>query len=409
MNKLIGIVFVPLFVLSCHPKPDTPNTNANNQAIAAQQPNNSVTPPTLKKDTIKPIARDDSPTYNNTNEDSGYVETMGDTNITTKRIRYNLYNFHEVSIAGPFNLDSALIKLYPGNYYKLWKSFNDSVVFEAWSCKACTKHIFKQACDPDWEERFPYPDSNETQVGDTILFTDANGRRSIIISFQTTYFEEDFIGMGNGDGPFMGLALFIEENNSWLLKAFNPAIGCFGSYETIPDIHALILGQHRIGCYIGNINQGAGSPAYITAYVFGVIDTTFKNILVRDNTCRGNRDRNVWDAIISVDTSKTSNGFPDLIFTTKGDYSTTYIDPMDDGNDAAEVALDIIKPIGKRKDNFDFTIKSRYTFADSKYNLVKENVATKPHKEDIAKKGFRKYFWGKVGAGKFSHWERDEN
>ncbi len=414
MSKLIGLVFMTLLILSCHQKPNsnTDTTSGNNPVASTQPGNKTIKPPAQKRDSIKPIVRDDSPTENDMNRDSGYVESMDDTTITTKKIRYNLYDFHEVSIAGPFNLDSALIKLYPGNYYKLWKSFNDSVVFEAWYCKACPIHKFKQACEPDWEVTFPLPDKNETQIGDTILFIDSGGKRSIIISFQTTEFEEDFFGMGNGDGGFMGLALFTEENKGWKLKAFNPAVGCYGSYQTIPNIHPIRFGKDNFGCYIGNMSQGAGSPAYITTYLFGVFDHTFKNILVRDNTCRGNRDRNVWDAVIAVDSSKISNGFPDVLFTTEGDYSSTYIDPMDEGQDAiaaADIALKVIKPYIKHKSNFDFTIKSIYTFSGKNYKLVKENVSTRPHNKGSEKKGFTKYYYGKVGAWKFSRWEKDEN
>jgi hypothetical protein len=208
--------------------------------------------------------------------------------------------------------------------------------------------------------------------------------------------------MGNGAGAFMGLALFTEESNGWQLKAFNPAVGLYGSYEVIPDIHPIRFGKDNLGCYIGDMLQGAGSPAYITAFMFGVFDNTFKKILVRDNTCRGNRDRNVWDAVISIDSTTASNGFPDLIFTTDGDYSSTYIDPMDDKNYAAEVALKEIRPYIKHKTNFDFTIKSRYTFSDTQYKLVNEDVTTRPHKKSTIPKGLTKYYWGKVAAGRFS-------
>src|SRR6185312_10269443 len=147
-----------------------------------------------------------------------------DTPILTKNIRYNLFSFHDVTLQETFSADSALTKLFPGSYYKLWRNDSDSIVFEAWRCKTCTRKIFQGWATDSLGERFPYPDSNETQPRDTLLFK-VNGKRSIIMSFCTTYLEEDFIGMGRMSSAFLGLALFTEENNKWVLKAFNPAIG----------------------------------------------------------------------------------------------------------------------------------------------------------------------------------------
>jgi hypothetical protein len=381
-------------IVGCHGKVSNTNDYKASTVVKA-----NAAPVPVKKDTVP--AKTAVVMYSN--DDSGYVETMADTTIIPKKIHYNLYDFHSVTLGEPFNCDSALIKLYPGNYYKFWKNSTDSVVFEAWSCKSCTRHRFRaDPGDPGYYKVFPLRDSNETQIGDTILFIDSAGKRSIIISFGTTEFEDDFIGMGNGDGPFMGLALFTEENHTWQLKAFNPGIGCYGSYQVLPDIHPFKFGKNSIGCYLGNPNQGAGSPMYVDLYMFGVFDSTFKTILTRESACRGNRDRNIWDVLISVDSTKTSNGLADLTLTTDGDYSSTYVDLGDDENYGPEVALKEVKPYTKHKNNFNFTIKSHYIFLGSQYKLVNEDVTTRPYKTNLAEKGLTKYYWGKVGYGKLS-------
>jgi hypothetical protein len=322
--------------------------------------------------------------------DEKILDGMSDTMIIPGKIGYNLFDFHNVSLSEPFNCDSALKKLYPGNYYRLRTNvYKDSVVvFEAWSCRECLKHKFHGWCDEnDTDEEFPLRDSNETQIGDTCSFILNDGKRGIIMSFATTYFEEDFIGTGRCSGVFMGLALFTEENKRWNLKAFNPAIGYFGMFQNPPRIHIFKFNQNNIGCYIGNMEQAGGGPDYIDAYIFGVFNNTFKIVLEKACVSRGNRQRDIWDTYLGRDSNQLTTRFPDLILITKGDYLKSGFD-ADDGEDTSET-LGSIKKIIRHLDNFDFTIISRYTFSGESYKFVKESVETKPHKENTMAKDFK--------------------
>ena len=308
-----------------------------------------------------------------------------DTPIVQKNIPYNLYAFRSIKLQEPFSADSALKKLFPGNYYKLWTSNTDSISFEAWSSRASTKHTFHGWESDSAGDIFPFKDSNETRVSDTLLMVD-NGKRNIIVSFGTRICDGDFFRTGRFISAFMGLALFTEENNKWVLKAFNPAIGYYGMFQTVPKTHPFKFNSGNLGCYIGECTGGSGGPYFTKAYVFAISGNTFKIVLVREDVVRGDTRRNTWDSEQQIDSSQLNKKFPDIIITTYGDYLKADFDSTY-GDDTSS-ALAAIIPLTKHMDNFDFTIKARYIFVQDKYVPVKETVVTSPHKETEEEKNF---------------------
>jgi hypothetical protein len=373
------LTFIILILLAaCH------NSTSNNNKVNAV----SATKDTVHhiKDTVKHEA--ENPRTNG----QRVISEMEDTVVIPAKIKYNLYSFHPLSIGEPFSVDVALRKLYPGNYYKLWTDkMPDSCVFEAWSCRACTKQVFHGWADDDSNGVvFPLNDSNETQIRDTLLYINEKGQRSILMSFSTTLFEPDLMGIGRFEGAFMGLALFTEENNQWNLKAFNPAIGYYGMFQDLPHMSLFKFSKENVGCYIGRMQQGGGGPDYIDAFVFAISGNTFKVVLEQGMVARGNRARDCWDTYMTVDSTQMTKPFPDLTLVTKGDYLKSGFE-ADDGEDTS-VTLGEIKNIIKHKDNFDFTITSHYTFVGDSYKFVSEDVSTGPHKEGTDEKDF-KPFW----------------
>ncbi|HXP51200.1 MAG TPA: hypothetical protein VN922_14675, partial [Bacteroidia bacterium] len=358
LSKFLVCFSAMVVLVACH---NTASTNNNVNTVSVKKDTAHHL-----KDTVKHEAA--NPRING----QRVLSEMDDTVVIPGKIKYNLYTFHPCTLGEPFSADSALKKLYPGNYYKLLtdKDYRPSV-FEAWSCKASARHRFHGWADDDSNGVvFPLPDSNETQIRDTLLFTYSSGQRNILISFATTDFETDFIGMGRFEGAFMGLALFTEENNKWNLKAFNPAIGYYGMFQHLPHMSLFEFSKGNMGCYIGNMEQGAGGPDYIDAFVFAVSGNTFKVVLEQGAVARGNRPRDCWDTYMAVDSTQLAKPFPDLKLTTKGDYlKSGFTD--DDGEDTS-ATLPAIKSIIKHKDNFDFTITSHYTFAGNSYKFVSE-------------------------------------
>lgn len=312
-----------------------------------------------------------------------------DTPILTKNIRYNLFSFHNVTLSEPFSVDSALTKLFPGSYYKLWRNGSDSVVFEGWRCKSCTKLVEHGWESDDTVDIFPYPDSNETQIVDTLLFT-CDGKRNIIMSFNTSEFQTDYIGCGRTTCAFLGLALFTEEGKKWILKAFTPAVGYYGMFQQVPKIELFRYSSGNVGCYIGNSYGSGGGPYFSDAYFFGVIGNTFKVVLEKDNVCRSNVPADAWDTYQQIDSTQFNKQFPDILFSTSGDYSKDGFD-IYGGDDTSETP-DAIKQLIRSSDTFDFDIKARYTFNGIKYKLAKQTVTTSPYKPMVDDSNFRAHW-----------------
>lgn len=389
MKTIPAYLILVFFCASCA---NNASKSKTEQVIVAPVKKDSA-----KKDSAKPyLVQVTSPTAISVteadeNEGDGYIHSMDDTDIVTGTIKYNLFTFHPATISGQFNLDSALIKLYPGHYYKLWTDDTDSVVFEAWRCWPWVKHVFHGPfnCDEDPVEIFPLRDNNETQIRDSDLVTD-NGKRSIIVSFCNTEFEEDFVGMGRCEGAFMGLAIFTEDSSKWRLTAFNPAIGYYGYFQEIPWVGGVKYSKGNVGCWFEEIQGGSSGPYYGDIYLVRQDRQGLEIILKKKETRRDDRPRNVWSTVFQMDSTQGDKEFPDVIFTTKGDYYSKGYDAT--FNDDTVDAPNEIWPITKKKDNFDYTIITRYTFENGKYKYVSEKITTRHHVVTEAEKNF-KYSW----------------
>gem|GEM_PF-2719722 len=363
------------------------NTKGNDATSISAMAGNMLRRDSIEMDSLKKREK-----LENWNREMASFDTLQEMigKAVSKKILYNLYEFHSVILKEPFNTDSALAKLFPGNYYKFSEDDMDTVKMELWSCKACAKYTFFGWGSDSAGDIFPYRDSNDTRAEDTILIKD-NGKRSIIISFGTNYFEGDILRTGRTRSAFLGLALFTEENNKWVLKAFNPGIGFYGMFQQVPTVHAFKFSTGNIGCYIGNTYGTPGDEYNTDGYIFAVLGNTFKIVLEQKKVVRGNTPRNTWDSWQDLDSSQLNKTFPDIIMTTEGDYLKADFDSTY-GDDTTSV-LSALKPyILAHKDNFDFTVKARYTFTGEKYKLLKESVTTTPHSDSTDDKNFKAHW-----------------
>ncbi|MCW3084088.1 MAG: hypothetical protein JWP12_1454 [Bacteroidetes bacterium] len=292
-----------------------------------------------------------------------------------KAIGFDLFKKRMVSLEEPFSPDSALKALFPGQYYQFPSPYDDNqpISIEEWSCPTCTQKEFT-----GWYEEetvlFPLKDSNETRYKDTLLFTDDNGNRNVLMSFSTTEFAQDLILCGRFTCANFGLALFTEENKKWNLKTFSPALGCYGSFQMIPSIMLLKFGKNNYGCYFDNTNGGAGGPFYSDSYAFGIVNGQFKMILERVGTGRIANGKSEWksDFIIPQRTS----AFSDLEVVTAGDYYSKK--SFDEAEDDTANTPGAIKDAIRSNEHFDFKIVSHYAFENGKYVFKSQDLSMAP-------------------------------
>lgn len=307
------------------------------------------------------------------------ADSSEDIVIIPSEISIDLFKKRNISLPGPFSADSAFKKLFPGHYYKLTPPYSDgadTVTLVAWSAHKAQQHSFA-----GWPEEgdalFPLKDSNETRLKECIPFVDDNGHKNVLMSFSTTEFTTELLPTGRFTCACFGLALFMEENNSWNLKTFSPALGCYGAFQTIPAINLLKFGRNNYGCYIDNTNGGAGGPFYTDSYVFGIVNGDFKPILEREGTGRIYDGKSEWKSQFKPQ-SAAADGFSELQVITKGDYHSKK--NFDDAEDDTANTPTAIKGVIRSKEHFNFTIVSHYAFENGAYVFKSQELDMTPGK-----------------------------
>jgi hypothetical protein len=293
-----------------------------------------------------------------------------DETLYNKIIPFDLYKKRNISLDAPFSADSALTALFPGNYYP----GEETAVI--WSSPATRSRPFPGWFDEE-PEIFPSKDSNATRIGTQLDFTDDNGKKCILISFASTGFEGDLMRTGRFSCACLGLALFREENNKWVLKNFSPALGCYGSFETLPAISLLKLGKNNFGCYLDNTNGGAGGPFYTDSYVFGLVKGEFSVLLCHIGSGRINAPSE-WKS--SFEGGKGNGEFCDLRCSTEGNY-VSYESFKEVEDDTSNVPA-AIKELIKTKEHFNFRIVTDFVFRDGAYIFKDEDAVTTPMKPE---------------------------
>jgi hypothetical protein len=350
--------FITIIFYSCNGQ-HTYNVLTNVNDTLKEQKNNTSSLINIKPDTSKDLD-DDS-----------------DISIVPFNIDYDIFKQPILLLDDPFNLDSALKGLFPGHYYKfpLPVDKTDTITLEAWSCAASHPEQFN-GWDSGDIQMFPLKDSNETRFVDTLQYIDDDGEKNIFISFSTTAFTTDFIGVGRFTGAILGLAQFTYENNKWCLKTFSPAIGYYGAFQTIPKIHLLKLGKNNYGCYIENSNGPAGGPFYSDDYVFGIVNNKIKVLLTILGAAKSQGDSfTEWDSRFLHKKNDSLNIFPELQVEIKG--TDTQRKKIDDYDDITTDLPSTVKQIVNPKSNFSFTILTSYKYIDGAYKFENQEIKTK--------------------------------
>lgn len=271
-------------------------------------------------------------------------------------------------VSGPFVPAKVLPKLFPGTYrsYHRWGDSGERIVIEAWISKGLPKKAFD-----DWENvvHFPYP-VNVTELRDTLQYTDKTGNRYILMTF-ATHDGDNCLCMfcGRFVGVIMGAALFKEVGRDWEMVMFNPSVGCYGAFQSLPSLHHIQLGNGDISCYLLNGNGGGGAVYYDALHVFSVIDNQFKEILVAPEVRRYNTPSSRWDMKMNMRKDSTSAFWP-LQIELKGTFIRYTPDPAYDTTDSPpELARQIVG-----KDSFNFTVYRKFEFKNGKYHKTGSSV-----------------------------------
>lgn len=271
----------------------------------------------------------------------------------------------------PFDPLVALQRLFPGKYYVIPDPLEDTrnIKLEAWKCPTCKTQAFSGWFGEDPDE-FPYRDGVLTQYKDTLLFTDDNNHRNILISFSSLYVQPaEMMSTSRFSCAILGLAWFTEVANGWQLKTFTPALGCYGAFQSLPDIHLLKLGPNNYGCYLTQSNGGAGGPFYAEIYAFGIVDGTFKVLLAETGVGRSGATGAEWKVVLGNATGTSS--FGDLPLTISGTYSSSAF--AEDGDTLTNVPQEILAT-AKVQDSFNFRIVRQYHFSNGAYKLAGSTV-----------------------------------
>ncbi len=268
-----------------------------------------------------------------------------------------------------FDLTAALKALFPGNYYRYHK-YGDSFGKEelvSWRCKDCPTAAFK-GWDGDDNEIFPLGEGNMTLCTDTLQYIGDDGSRNVLVAFSTMPVQPlEFMHTGRFSCSIMGLALFRAGNDKWELKYFSPALGCYGAFQSMPDIHLLRLGPNNYGCYLFNTNGGAGGPFYSDLYAFGIVNGKFKKIMEETGVQRFDAGGSEYRAALA------GGNTPDAIkMTITGMYSKNLFENDTTSNLPKELMAYIAA-----KDSLNFIITREYWFTNGSYTLSTTKTETK--------------------------------
>ena len=284
---------------------------------------------------------------------------------TVKELAADSFGAQKVLPGKTFIPSKALRSLVPGTYYTYANDYKPRKTerYVVWRCKNCATKKMK-GWDSDFPENFPNKDGNMTLCKDTIRYTGDDGSENILMEISTHDIQPmDCIYEGRFSCAILGLALYTREGDHWLLKAFSPAIGCYGAFQYMPALHLIKLGKNKYGFYLLNSNGGAGGPYYTDLYLVSIVNGKFKVLLSSDGVRRSNTGTSEWNMKISSHPDDT--GYGPVTIRMKGDYSKWSFMEMDT---LSNVPPELQQAI-TQSDSFNFTITRQFNFRNGSYKL----------------------------------------
>jgi hypothetical protein len=295
--------------------------------------------------------------------------------VVPKKIKGLPANNATIILNNPFNPTEALKQLFPGNYTRFTHPYYtpaEVIQIEGWTCEGCATKSFPGWYGEDLSE-FPFSEGNMTEYKKLLRYTDDSGRQNIIMSFSTIGVQDlECMHCGRFSSAVLGLALFTKVKDKWVLRNFDPGVGYYGAFQTLPDIHLIKFGRNNYGCYLTHANGGAGGPFYSDMYVFGLVDNNFKVLLAESGVKRqygGPKDE--WGMKLGKATGTAP--FSDFSLIISGNYSKA---SFTEASDTITNLPPEVQKIAETKDRFQFTITRQYHFADGvyKYSGAKTDV-----------------------------------
>lgn len=292
-----------------------------------------------------------------------------------KKIKPNFYNPAAIALGHPLDVQEALRVLYPGSYYQMPdpNSAKDTFKLVEWACPGCPAKLLNGWIVGE-KVRFPLADDNQTRWKDSVHFVDDSGRQNVFLSFSTTANQEgeDFIPSGRFTCAFMGLAWFKLVGDKWMLQAFSPGVGCYGAFQTLPDIQVIQLGKNNYGCMLVNSNGGAGGPYMGDLHVFAPVQKQFKEVLQVDNVECMNAGRSSWG--FTIHTIDRSSNFSALQVNIEGNCRKEDFDVWA----TPRMVPPQIKPLLSTQDEVSFKITCGYKYGPKgKYAQVSSGMEEK--------------------------------
>jgi hypothetical protein len=270
-----------------------------------------------------------------------------------------------LQVPKPFSKATALRMLFPANYYRS-VGLSEDLDLVVWKCVNCGWRTYEGWIGEEGPYVFP-ADRNITETGDVLKYTDESGVKHIIFSFATHEYQEfDFMRNGRFYSVGMGLAWFKEVNNKWELTAFNPCLGYYGAFQTLPNLKLIKLGKNNYGCYIENGNGGPGQVYTYDLYVFGIVDNVIKKVLQCPKVERSNTPSSRWGCVLKPWKGMADSLFMPVSIELQGTYfketpDTTY-DWTDHVPEMTKAQL--------AKDSLDFKVVRKYQFSKGRYRKV---------------------------------------
>ena len=263
-----------------------------------------------------------------------------------------------------FDQVAALKGLFPGTYMKAFNPANeqDSLTLSAWVCKDC-RHDTLSGWYGEDSASFPYEEGNITRAADTLMYVDDAGRQNVIVSFSSVRLQDpEFMSSGRFICAVLGLAWYTYEQGQWALKSFSPQLGCYGSFQTLPDLHLIKLGRNNFGCYFLNTNGGAGGPFYSDLYVYASTGDRFRLVMSETGVKRSQFAVSGWD--MHIDAADNGGPYGDIQLAINGAYDKKGFEEEQD--DEANMPIEM-RQLAKTKGNFRFIIRRQYKIAGSMY------------------------------------------
>lgn len=255
---------------------------------------------------------------------------------------------------GTFNGQSALLQLFPGKHYRL---VSDKYVNEMinWECKNCKAQMYEDV-NEDNVGNFPYKEGVATRLMNVMDFKDSSGQQYKVISFNHSEFDADGAQVSRFTGGLLGLAKFVQTDQGWNLRMFQPAIKAYGAFSSCPTPTPLLIGTDQYAFMLKHSNGGGGGPFDGTYFLIAGVNGGYQQVMAAygiERTEGGVEEgpQSFWTSTYSVPASDKKY-FRDIVITMKGTASATDTDRLPDE----------VKVLLKGKKTAHFTAEQRFVY-----------------------------------------------